>query len=212
MQCKNLYDSVNCTHQDQALHSHTYSYPPSFSDLHALGFIRHGSRRDVTFSPIIARVMVSVCMQSNLGADPFNSGYAPMREGLGSGMAPPTPSPQVPSQRTAGIYESVRHDNASTPSGEGTWTSSAANQSKLQGIAPTQYPSSIQTGRPADSGFGSQGTYTSQAIQQAAGEEDRLQRDYPGKPWAFIINGRLPTTRALFGLSRPSTSTASIRS
>ncbi|KAK9834955.1 hypothetical protein WJX84_012406, partial [Apatococcus fuscideae] len=83
--------------------------------------------------------------QSNLGADPFNSGYAPMREGLGSGMAPPTPSPQVPSQRTAGIYESVRHDNASTPSG-----------------------------------FGSQGTYTSQAIQQAAGEEDRLQRDYPG--------------------------------
>ena len=117
--------------------------------------------------------------QSNLGNDPMAIGYAPMREGLGSGMGLPAPGPLGPSSRADNVYEAARQDNASMPSAEGTWTSSAADQSRDQDMNGSRFPGPIQTGRPADSGVGSQGTFTSRAANQAAAEEQRLQRpDY----------------------------------
>lgn len=102
-----------------------------------------------------------------------------MREGLGSGMGIPTPGPLGPASRADNVYKAARQDNASTPSAEGTWTSSAADQSRDQGMNGSRFPGPIQTGRPADSGVGSQGTFTSRAANQAAAEEQRMQRpDY----------------------------------
>lgn len=110
------------------------------------------------------------------------AGYAPMQEGLGSGMGIPAPGPLGPTSRSDNVYESARQDNASTPSADGTWTSSAADQSRDQGVNGSRFPGPIQTGRPTDSGLGSQGTFTSRATNLAAADEQRQQQpDYSRK-------------------------------
>ena len=122
---------------------------------------------------------MSLQAQNNLGNDPMAAGYAPMQEGLGSGMGLPARGPLGPASRADNVYAAAQQDNASMPSAEGTWTSSAADQSRDRGMNGSRFPGPIQTGRPADSGVGSQGTFTSRAANQAAAEEQRLQRpDY----------------------------------